>query len=317
MAAVTIAVPVYNGEALIGEALRCLQDQTLHDLEIIVLDNASTDRTAGIAEEFAQRDPRFRIIRQPFNKGAVANFIDGIAAANGEFFAWRAFDDLSDPNYFEILHAALLRAPHAALAVGTIQSMDLDGGHKRIRVLPKLSGHAALDLRTLFFGSHAAWFYGLWRRPLLLPVFHKALEIFPEAWGSDHLILFPFLLERNICFDEDAIFYQRLKRSAADPRRKSSVPASEMLRIRADFGRACGAFLDADETLTTFERCVARCLLPFYVNKRSYRLGLIARGLGDQPRCGLRISVGGGVGGCRRQMGRCRARGRGRLLRGG
>ncbi|HWG06323.1 MAG TPA: glycosyltransferase family 2 protein, partial [Beijerinckiaceae bacterium] len=254
MAVVTIAVPVYNGEALIGEALRCLQDQSLRDLEIIVLDNASTDRTADIAEEFAQSDPRFKIIRQPFNKGAVANFIDGIAAASGEFFAWRAFDDLSDPNYFEILRAALLRAPNAALAVGTIQSMDLDGGGKRIRALPKLGGGATRDVWALLFGSHAAWFYGLWRRPLLLPMFHKALEIFPEAWGSDHLILFPFLLDRNICFDEDAIFYQRLKRSSESSRQKSSVPVSEMLRIRADFGRACRAFLDADETMTPFER---------------------------------------------------------------
>lgn len=288
MPAVTVAVPVFNGEALLGEALRCLQGQSLRDIEIIVLDNASTDATAEIAESFARNDPRFRIVRQPFNKGAVGNFLDGIKAAEGEYFAWRAFDDLSDARYFELLHNELERHPTAALAVGTIQSMNVDGGRRRTRAVPKLTGNSVHDVYALLFGSHAAWFYGLWRRPMLLPVYLRTLEIFPDAWGSDHLTLFPFLVGRQITFDEAAVFYQRLKRSENKPRRKELVAVAQMTRIRANFDGACRTFLRTDTSMTGFEKLVLRAFLPFYVTKRSYRLGLLARGFLSESRRKLR-----------------------------
>ena len=60
MPAVTIGVPVYNGDALLDECLQCLAAQTFRDFEVLVYDNASTDRTASIAQSWAARDARFR-----------------------------------------------------------------------------------------------------------------------------------------------------------------------------------------------------------------------------------------------------------------
>jgi cellulose synthase/poly-beta-1,6-N-acetylglucosamine synthase-like glycosyltransferase len=61
---VSIGLPVYNGERFLAQALDSLLGQTLGDLEIIVSDNASTDRTAEICKDYAARDARIRYIRQ-------------------------------------------------------------------------------------------------------------------------------------------------------------------------------------------------------------------------------------------------------------
>ena len=70
----SIGLPVYNGERYLAEAFDCFLAQTFQDFEIIVCDNASTDRTAEICRSFAQRDPRIRYYRNEKNLGAIPNF---------------------------------------------------------------------------------------------------------------------------------------------------------------------------------------------------------------------------------------------------
>ena len=71
---VSIGVPVYNGERLLGRTLESLLAQTYTHLEIIISDNASTDSTPAIAREFADRDPRVRYVRNETNIGAIPTF---------------------------------------------------------------------------------------------------------------------------------------------------------------------------------------------------------------------------------------------------
>ena len=66
-------MPVYNGEEYLEEALDGLLGQTYKDFELVISDNASTDRTAEICREYAERDPRIRYVRQAVNVGAVPN----------------------------------------------------------------------------------------------------------------------------------------------------------------------------------------------------------------------------------------------------
>ena len=113
MTAISIAVPVYNGEAMLHDALECLRTQTFGDFEVVILDNASTDGTRAIAQSFVDRDPRFRLIVQPHNKGAMGNFIDGLATASARFFLFRAHDDINDERYLEELHKALVEKKDA------------------------------------------------------------------------------------------------------------------------------------------------------------------------------------------------------------
>src|ERR1051325_10121326 len=102
---VTIAMPVYNGERFIREALDSLLAQTFTDFEIVISDNASTDSTPAICAEYQERDPRVRYIRQPENRGAFVNAEMAIRAGNGQYTMMVGDDDVYDRRYIEVVLA--------------------------------------------------------------------------------------------------------------------------------------------------------------------------------------------------------------------
>ncbi len=99
---VSIGMPVYNGEAKIRETLNSLLAQSFTDFELIISDNASTDNTELICQEYAKRDGRIRFVRQPRNLGVGANFKYVLEQAKGEFFMWAACDDLRSLDYLSV-----------------------------------------------------------------------------------------------------------------------------------------------------------------------------------------------------------------------
>ena len=277
MTAISIAVPVYNGEAMLHDALECLRTQTFGDFEVVILDNASTDGTRAIAQSFVDRDPRFRLIVQPHNKGAMGNFIDGLATASARFFLFRAHDDINDERYLEELHKALISDPHMKLATGVVRSMLLDGGKERVFTFPRLTGNELIDILQLMFRSHAGWFYGLWDRQAFRGVWEEMLRVFPHPWASDHLIMFPFLLDRAVAYAPATTFTKYIKRTSDAPRSKMRPPVEEILQFRRDFSRWCGGVIDQRFAARPLMRRALRVALWFYVNKRVYRFRTLIR----------------------------------------
>jgi glycosyltransferase involved in cell wall biosynthesis len=121
---VSIALPVYNGQDYLAKALESIVSQTYQDFELIISDNASTDRTAAICREFAARDMRIHYHRQPHNLGAVANFNRVHELASGEYFKWAAHDDLLEPAYLAQCIAALDADPDAILCQSVVKIVD-------------------------------------------------------------------------------------------------------------------------------------------------------------------------------------------------
>ncbi len=74
MPAVSIGLPVYNGDNFLAEAIDSILRQTMEDFELIISDNASTDRTEEICREYAAGDSRIRYYRNESNLGAMANY---------------------------------------------------------------------------------------------------------------------------------------------------------------------------------------------------------------------------------------------------
>jgi len=89
--AVSVIIPTYNREGVIGRALHSVLNQTYQDFEIIVVDDGSTDSTNKIVESF--QDSRIRYIRHSFKMGAAAARNTGIKASNSEFIAFQDSDD--------------------------------------------------------------------------------------------------------------------------------------------------------------------------------------------------------------------------------
>ena len=113
--AVSIGLPVYNGEAFLARALDSLLAQTFADFEIVVSDNASTDATAEICAAYAERDPRIRYHRHARNGGAAANYNFTVEMARGAYFKWMAHDDLVAPGFLQTCMDAFARAPESVV----------------------------------------------------------------------------------------------------------------------------------------------------------------------------------------------------------
>jgi glycosyltransferase involved in cell wall biosynthesis len=99
MPRLTFAVPVFNGERYLADALESILAQTAGDFELLIGDNASTDGTLRICETLASRDERIRIVRSEMNRGAAWNYNRLVELAGGEFFKWHPHDDLLAPPF--------------------------------------------------------------------------------------------------------------------------------------------------------------------------------------------------------------------------
>jgi len=121
---VSIGMPVYNEERFIGTAIRSLLQQTYQNLELIVSDNASTDRTGEIGESYARNDSRLRYVRNSRNLGATENFTNAERLANGKYFMWAGGHDLWDANLVEQSVQALEAHPDAVVATASCRWID-------------------------------------------------------------------------------------------------------------------------------------------------------------------------------------------------
>jgi glycosyltransferase involved in cell wall biosynthesis len=146
--AITIGMPVYNGDKYISGALDSILAQTFTDFELIISDNASSDETQSICEEYASREPRIRYVRQTENRGALANFQFVLDQARGEFFMWAAADDLWDKNWIGTIYTRI-RSEKNIAGFGKLSHID-----ERGTTFP----HPANGVRLQFRGCH------LWRK---------------------------------------------------------------------------------------------------------------------------------------------------------
>ncbi|MCI0380021.1 MAG: glycosyltransferase family 2 protein, partial [Gemmataceae bacterium] len=119
---VSVIVPLYNKAKYVERALTSISAQTAHDLEILVVDDGSTDGGGDMAERFAEL--RLRLIRQD-NAGPGAARNRGLAEARGEFVAFLDADDEWLPDYLE-KNLALLEGSDAACATAGY-SLEPDG----------------------------------------------------------------------------------------------------------------------------------------------------------------------------------------------
>lgn len=101
---VSVIVPIYNVEKFLSQCLDCLINQTLKDIEIICVNDGSTDNSLQILEEYSQKDERIKIINQA-NGGLSSARNSGIKIAQGEFIGFLDSDDYLDLNFYESLYS--------------------------------------------------------------------------------------------------------------------------------------------------------------------------------------------------------------------
>ena len=98
---VTIAIPVYNGESYLRDAIQSVVNQTFQDWELYLVNDGSTDGSLAIMQEYALRDIRIKVIDDGQNKGLVTRLNQSIEIAVGKYYARMDADDINDFNRFE------------------------------------------------------------------------------------------------------------------------------------------------------------------------------------------------------------------------
>ncbi len=124
---VGIGMPVFNGERYLEAAISSILAQSFGDFELVICDNASTDRTAEICRGFAAGDSRIRYVRHPENLGAHPNYNRSFELSRGRYFKWAAHDDVLQPGFLRACVDALEKNTDAALCQSDIDYIDERG----------------------------------------------------------------------------------------------------------------------------------------------------------------------------------------------
>ncbi len=106
MPKVSIIIPFNNVESYIDECLKSVLNQTLKDIEVILINDASTDKSRNIAASYAKNDKRIKILNVKERKGQGFARNRGIEIANGEYIGFVDSDDFIEPDMFELLYNA-------------------------------------------------------------------------------------------------------------------------------------------------------------------------------------------------------------------
>ncbi|WP_375496977.1 glycosyltransferase family 2 protein [uncultured Nostoc sp.] len=123
----SIGLPVYNGEKFIKEAIDSLLAQTFEDFELIISDNASTDKTEEICRAYAEQDQRICYYRNDKNIGCARNFNRVFKLSSGEYFKWAAYDDLHAPDFIKKCVEVLDQDPTIILCHSQTYFIDEEG----------------------------------------------------------------------------------------------------------------------------------------------------------------------------------------------
>ena len=173
MCKVSVIVPIYNDENFIKQCITSIQNQTLKDIQIICVDDGSTDTTPAILEEMEKEDPRLLVLAQE-NQGAGAARNLGMQHAEGDFISFLDSDDVFDPCMMERmvekaekerLDIVVCRADRFQSDSGSREPMDWSIHEDW---LPDHSPFNSLDIKWNFFETFVWWPWDkLFRRDFL------------------------------------------------------------------------------------------------------------------------------------------------------
>jgi glycosyltransferase involved in cell wall biosynthesis len=124
---VSVIIPVYNTEKYVGEAIESILNQTYKNLEILILDDASTDRTPEIVEEYAKKDLRIKVFHNEKNLNIAGNRNKGVNLSRGKYIIWQDADDISAPTRVEKQVKLMEENPEVGICGGYIHSFNEHG----------------------------------------------------------------------------------------------------------------------------------------------------------------------------------------------
>lgn len=211
---VSIGMPVYNGERFIQQALDSLLDQDYDNFELIISDNASTDQTPEICQEYVVKDKRVRFYRNDTNLGAITNFDRVLALSSGKYFMWAGSHDLWHPTFVSRCVSILEMDNDVCLAYSRTMLIDQNDTFLYIMSDQVDTRGMAPAQRYKYLLFNLDWcnmIYGVIRRDVLLQT-----GAFRNVFSPDHALLAELSLIGQFAQINEPLYYRRKNRADED-----------------------------------------------------------------------------------------------------
>ena len=212
MSKISVLTAAYNDEAHIRKCLDSLCSQTLEDIQIICIDDHSTDTTLSILKEYAARDPRIVVLEQPENRGQAIARNEGIKIADGEFITMLDSDDWFAPDSLEKAYEALHESPECDCALFKLMLCypEEEGDGIRMEEFVNHTTHKLMVGIDAFVLSLDQSIHGLYL---------ARAELFREypydtscrLYSDDNTTCIHYLHSRNVVFCDGEYFYLKHK----------------------------------------------------------------------------------------------------------
>lgn len=133
---VSIVLPCYNGAKMLGDAIESVINQTFINWELIVVNDCSTDNTLEVAQSYAKKDNRIRVLSNDKNSKLPATLNHGFREAIGEYWTWTSDDNLLMPNMLEEMVNYLDQHSDIGFVVSDYEQIDVDGNVISCNMIP-------------------------------------------------------------------------------------------------------------------------------------------------------------------------------------
>lgn len=129
---VSVLMAVYNCEKTVEDAIKCIQDQTYNNWELIIVDDCSNDNTYNVVQRLSINDSRIKVFKNDTNKTLAPSLNVCANYASGSFFARMDGDDICDNTRFEKEMAVLLSHPEFAVVSCSLKFFDENGEYGKV-----------------------------------------------------------------------------------------------------------------------------------------------------------------------------------------
>lgn len=227
---VVVGLPVYNGQKHLANRLENLLQIAYPNLEILVSDNASTDSTPAICQEYARKYAKIRYIRQERSLGADGNFEYVLKNAGSDYFFFAAHDDLHPSNYVKACLRALRLHPECAACYTKVRFIDEDG---RLMILGAKDSENCLSseatgfqkARYFMLGPTSWLIYGFFSLGRLDSRLLELKNIY-SGLNNEYPWVLALLMTGSICGTDQTHFVYRLR--PREMKLRDSMPGQQI-----------------------------------------------------------------------------------------
>ena len=235
MVKISIIIPIYNEEKYLRECLMSVMNQTLKDIEIICVNDGSTDSSKSIIEELAQQDKRIKAIHKE-NTGNGNTMNCGLAAATGEYIGIVESDDSVEKNMFEELYALSQKGTVDVIKGNFWDCYDeSDGSITKIENverhdLPALARAKSVHQIPGILWGHPSIWSGIYRRDFIVKKQIRFKEVKGAGWVDNPFFFDVITSAETIVWTSTPYYnYRKLNVNSSSTGSNLSIPFERMI----------------------------------------------------------------------------------------